>query len=85
MVQQGLVCLSATSSNINNINNMYFTALVSYTFTLAGDQVMRQNLISYLDSQAKREGAVLLFTREISSFKSSSNARLVEISLVVNR
>ncbi|KAI7800456.1 putative alpha-2-macroglobulin-like protein 1, partial [Triplophysa rosa] len=53
MVEQGLLCLKKASSNVNNT---YFTALASYTFTLAGDQKMREKLIFILDSQAKREG-----------------------------
>lgn len=55
MVAKGLECLKEASSNLNN---MYCTALSFYTFTLAGDQDMRKKLISNLDSQAKREGAI---------------------------
>ncbi|XP_056612696.1 alpha-2-macroglobulin-like protein 1 [Triplophysa dalaica] len=53
MVAKGLECLMEASSNLNN---MFFTALSFYTYTLAGDQEMRQKLISNLDSQAKRKG-----------------------------
>ncbi|KAL1260635.1 hypothetical protein QQF64_008462 [Cirrhinus molitorella] len=54
MVAKSLACLKESS---RNITNTYVTALLSYTFTLAGDEQMRQNLLSNLDTQAKREGA----------------------------
>ncbi|KAK2881193.1 hypothetical protein Q8A67_018461 [Cirrhinus molitorella] len=53
MVAKSLVCLREYS---RNITNTYVTALLSYTFTLAGDEQMRQNLLSNLDTQATREG-----------------------------
>ncbi|RXN27647.1 alpha-2-macroglobulin 1 [Labeo rohita] len=53
MVAKSLACLKQSSLNITNT---YVTALLSYTFTLAGDEQMRQNLLSKLDKQAKREG-----------------------------
>lgn len=53
MVVRSLTCLRESSSDITNT---YVTALLSYTFTLAGDEQMRQNLISNLDNQARREG-----------------------------
>ncbi|KAI7800412.1 putative alpha-2-macroglobulin-like protein 1, partial [Triplophysa rosa] len=60
MVKQGLVCLKEASSNLNNT---YFTALAFYTFTLAGDQEMRQKLISNLDNRVKREGVGRYWTQ----------------------
>ncbi|XP_043114430.1 alpha-2-macroglobulin-like protein 1 [Puntigrus tetrazona] len=53
MVVKSLACLRHAS---RNITNTYTTALLSYTFTLAGDEQKRQNLLSNLDQQAKREG-----------------------------
>ncbi|XP_039526840.1 alpha-2-macroglobulin-like protein 1 isoform X1 [Pimephales promelas] len=53
MVVRSLACLKEAS---RNITNTYVTALLSYTFTLAEDVEMRQNLISSLDRQARREG-----------------------------
>ncbi|KAK2881192.1 hypothetical protein Q8A67_018460 [Cirrhinus molitorella] len=53
MVVNSLKCLKESS---RNITNTYATALLSYTFTLAGDEEMRQYLLSNLDTQAKREG-----------------------------
>ncbi|XP_052418460.1 alpha-2-macroglobulin-like protein 1 [Carassius gibelio] len=60
MVAKSLACLKESSGNINNT---YVTALLSYTFTLAGDEQMRQNLLSNLDKQAKREGVGRYWTR----------------------
>ncbi|XP_021322030.2 alpha-2-macroglobulin-like protein 1 isoform X1 [Danio rerio] len=54
MVARSLVCLKEAS---RNITNTYVNALLSYTFTLAGDGEMRLNLLSKLDNQARREGA----------------------------
>ncbi|XP_073673369.1 alpha-2-macroglobulin-like protein 1 [Garra rufa] len=53
MVANSLKCLKQSS---RNVTNTYATALLSYTFTLAGDEEMRQNLLSNLDTQAKRQG-----------------------------
>ncbi|XP_073673456.1 alpha-2-macroglobulin-like protein 1 [Garra rufa] len=53
MVENSLACLR---ESFQDITNTYVTALLSYTFTLAGDEEMRQNLLSNLDQQASREG-----------------------------
>ncbi|XP_073719633.1 alpha-2-macroglobulin-like protein 1 [Misgurnus anguillicaudatus] len=60
MVANGLQCLKEASSNLNNT---YFNALAAYTFTLAGDQEMRQTLLTNLDTHAKREGAGRFWTQ----------------------
>ncbi|KTF71653.1 hypothetical protein cypCar_00049519, partial [Cyprinus carpio] len=57
MVVKSLECLKEAS---RNITNTYVTALLSYTFALAGDEQMRQNLLSNLDQQAKRQGTIQL-------------------------
>ncbi len=57
MVAKSLVCLKESS---RNIENTYVTALLSYTFTLAGDEEMRRNLLTNLDNQARREGTIQL-------------------------
>ncbi|XP_061104110.1 alpha-2-macroglobulin-like [Conger conger] len=49
MVHRSLSCLRLASDQINNI---YATALLSYTFTLAGDIVMRTRLIGRLGEVA---------------------------------
>ncbi|XP_073673455.1 alpha-2-macroglobulin-like protein 1 [Garra rufa] len=52
-VAKSLACLKVSS---RNITNAYVTALLSYTFTLAGDEQMRRILLSNLDQQARRDG-----------------------------
>ncbi|XP_067221217.1 alpha-2-macroglobulin-like protein 1 [Chanodichthys erythropterus] len=59
MVERSLACLKEAS---HNVTNTYVTALLSYTFTLAGDEQMRQNLLSNLDAQSKREGVSRYWT-----------------------
>ncbi|XP_048015827.1 alpha-2-macroglobulin-like protein 1 [Megalobrama amblycephala] len=59
MVERSLACLKEAS---HNVTNTYVTALLSYTFTLAGDEQMRQNLLSNLNAQAKREGVSRYWT-----------------------
>uniref|UniRef100_A0A3B3CI51 Alpha-macroglobulin receptor-binding domain-containing protein n=1 Tax=Oryzias melastigma TaxID=30732 RepID=A0A3B3CI51_ORYME len=40
----------------DNITNLYTVALMSYTFTLAGDEDMRSKLITQLDEESTNEG-----------------------------
>ncbi|XP_035392336.1 alpha-2-macroglobulin-like protein 1 [Electrophorus electricus] len=49
MVSKGLDCLRNISAQVNST---YAIALLSYTFTLAGDQVMRGTLLSRLNQRA---------------------------------
>uniref|UniRef100_A0AAY4CW33 Uncharacterized protein n=1 Tax=Denticeps clupeoides TaxID=299321 RepID=A0AAY4CW33_9TELE len=44
--------LSCLKSNATTLNNTYTTALLFYTFTLAGDKEMRSTLLNQLDEQA---------------------------------
>ncbi|KPP59025.1 hypothetical protein Z043_123098, partial [Scleropages formosus] len=53
MVARSLSCLKNASGQLENL---YTTALLSYTFTLAGDQEMRSKLIAHLASKAKISG-----------------------------
>ncbi|XP_036379644.1 alpha-2-macroglobulin-like [Megalops cyprinoides] len=53
MVQKSLSCLKLASDQLNSI---YATALLSYTFSLAGDHDMRTHLIGQLDRVAKTKG-----------------------------
>ncbi|XP_051965892.1 alpha-2-macroglobulin-like protein 1 [Xyrauchen texanus] len=64
MVEKSLVCLKEASGNLNNT---YFTALLSYTFTLAGDAQMRQRLLTNLDQRAKKEGILQYWTNANSA------------------
>lgn len=54
VVQKGLGCLK--DAVVKGFDNLYTTALMSYTFSLAGDQETRSKLISILDLKAKKEG-----------------------------
>ncbi|KAF7657412.1 hypothetical protein LDENG_00027780 [Lucifuga dentata] len=53
-VQGCLCCLKAAVGT--QLENLYTTALLSYTFTLAGDQETRSKLITYLHQKANTEG-----------------------------
>lgn len=57
VVAKSLACLKESS---HNIDNTYVTALLSYTFTLAGDEQVRRRFLSNLDQQAKRQGTIQL-------------------------
>ncbi|XP_028825882.1 alpha-2-macroglobulin-like protein 1 [Denticeps clupeoides] len=48
--------LSYLKSNATTLNNTYTTALLFYTFTLAGDKEMRSTLLNRLDKQARNAG-----------------------------
>ena len=41
------------------MDNLYTTALLSYTFTLAGDQEMRSKLITYMHQQSNTQGTTV--------------------------
>lgn len=53
-MQKGLVCLREAVGG--EVDNLYTIALMSYTFSLAGDQEMRSKLISMLDQKANKDG-----------------------------
>uniref|UniRef100_H3AM54 Alpha-2-macroglobulin n=1 Tax=Latimeria chalumnae TaxID=7897 RepID=H3AM54_LATCH len=53
VVKRGLSCLKNHFTNETSIYNM---ALMAYTFTLAGDDDMRETLLQKLDTLAVREG-----------------------------
>ncbi|XP_055751959.1 alpha-2-macroglobulin-like isoform X2 [Salvelinus fontinalis] len=54
MVEKSLTCLKAAVSD--QLENTYTIALLSYTFTLAQNQVMRAKLITHLDKIAATSG-----------------------------
>uniref|UniRef100_A0A3P9KCL9 Alpha-macroglobulin receptor-binding domain-containing protein n=1 Tax=Oryzias latipes TaxID=8090 RepID=A0A3P9KCL9_ORYLA len=54
VVQNCLKCLRTAVSG--KITNLYTVALLSYTFTLAGDQDVRSKLITLLDQKSINEG-----------------------------
>ncbi|XP_047676892.1 alpha-2-macroglobulin-like [Tachysurus fulvidraco] len=49
VVQNGLLCLKCT---IGNLTNTYTTALLAYTFSLAGENEIRERLLKELDDVA---------------------------------
>ncbi|KAK5621424.1 hypothetical protein CRENBAI_006807 [Crenichthys baileyi] len=61
VVQSGLKCLKDAVTR--GFDNLYTTALMSYTFSLAGDQEMRSKLITILDQKAKKEGGTIHWER----------------------
>ncbi|KAI7792335.1 alpha-2-macroglobulin-like protein 1 [Triplophysa rosa] len=79
MVTQGLVCLKEASSNLDNT---YFIALAAYTFTLAGDQEMRQMLISNLDNRVKRDGVGRYWTQTNGQLTGSLDVEMTSYVLL---
>uniref|UniRef100_A0A673Y062 Alpha-2-macroglobulin-like n=1 Tax=Salmo trutta TaxID=8032 RepID=A0A673Y062_SALTR len=72
--------LSCLKNSTSDLSNTYTTALLAYTFTLAGDMETRAQLLQHLDTVALQEGALLHWT-QTSSETSASLA--VEISSYV--
>uniref|UniRef100_A0A8C7CYV3 Alpha-2-macroglobulin n=1 Tax=Oncorhynchus kisutch TaxID=8019 RepID=A0A8C7CYV3_ONCKI len=72
--------LSCLTNSISDLSNTYTTALLAYTFTLAGDMETRAQLLQHLDTVAIRESGLLHWT-QTSSETSASLA--VEISSYV--
>uniref|UniRef100_A0A3B3I4M4 Alpha-2-macroglobulin-like 1 n=1 Tax=Oryzias latipes TaxID=8090 RepID=A0A3B3I4M4_ORYLA len=62
MVQNCLKCLRTAASS--KITNLYTVALLSYTFTLAGDQDVRSKLITLLDQKSINEGGTRHWKRD---------------------
>uniref|UniRef100_A0A4W5QFR3 Alpha-2-macroglobulin-like n=1 Tax=Hucho hucho TaxID=62062 RepID=A0A4W5QFR3_9TELE len=77
VVYSSLSCLRNSTSDLSNT---YTTALLAYTFTLAGDMETRAQLLQHLDTIALQEGGLLHWT-QTSSETSASLA--VEISSYV--
>uniref|UniRef100_A0A8C7KTW9 Alpha-macroglobulin-like TED domain-containing protein n=1 Tax=Oncorhynchus kisutch TaxID=8019 RepID=A0A8C7KTW9_ONCKI len=77
VVYRSLSCLRNSTSDLSNT---YTTALLAYTFTLAGDMETRAQLLQHLDTIALQEGGFLHWT-QTSSETSASLA--VEISSYV--
>ncbi|XP_060799860.1 alpha-2-macroglobulin-like isoform X1 [Neoarius graeffei] len=53
VVNNGLLCLK---SSIGNLTNTYTTALLAYTFSLAGENKIREQLLKELDNVAISDG-----------------------------
>ncbi|KAF6734882.1 Alpha-2-macroglobulin-like protein 1 [Oryzias melastigma] len=65
VVQTCLKCLKTAAAN--KITNLYTVALMSYTFTLAGDKDMRSKLITQLDQKSTNEGGSIHWKRDGAS------------------
>ncbi|XP_043114437.1 alpha-2-macroglobulin-like [Puntigrus tetrazona] len=78
VVSKGLSCLKSV---IEDVKNTYTTALLAYTFSLAGDTDTRQQLFKKLDDVAISEGSALHWSQSTSADDSDSLA--VEISSYV--
>ncbi|XP_058601051.1 alpha-2-macroglobulin-P-like [Onychostoma macrolepis] len=78
VVTKGLSCLRSV---IEDVKNTYTTALLAYTFSLAGDTDTRQKLFKKLEDVAISEGSRLHWSQSASADDSDSLA--VEISSYV--
>ncbi|RVE75124.1 hypothetical protein OJAV_G00013730 [Oryzias javanicus] len=65
VVQRCLKCLKTAVAN--KITNLYTIALMSYTFTLAGDKDMRSKLLTLLDQKSTNEGGSIHWKRDGAS------------------
>nr|XP_020476381.1 alpha-2-macroglobulin-like [Monopterus albus] len=65
VVQNCLRCLKEAVGG--QLDNLYTTALLSYTFTLAGDQERRSELITYLHRKSNTQGGTRHWDRAGSS------------------
>ncbi|XP_061683472.1 alpha-2-macroglobulin-like protein 1 isoform X2 [Syngnathoides biaculeatus] len=62
-------CLGCLKEAAGQMDNLYITALMSYTFTLAKDEEMRIKLVSYLHQQSSRMGRTRHWERAGASKK----------------
>ncbi|XP_036453897.1 alpha-2-macroglobulin-like isoform X2 [Colossoma macropomum] len=77
VVSKGLSCLK---SSIGNLTNTYATALLAYTFSLAGEHDVREQLLKKLDSVAISGDGRLHWSQSASD---DSDSLTVEISSYV--
>ncbi|XP_066564885.1 alpha-2-macroglobulin isoform X2 [Amia ocellicauda] len=80
VVLKGLSCLRTATENLTST---YATALLSYTFTLAGDEAMRTTLVKKLNSLAKTQSSSLHWTRSEVEDKSTVDSLDVEMTSYV--
>ncbi|ROK23402.1 Alpha-2-macroglobulin [Anabarilius grahami] len=78
VVSKGLSCLRSV---IEDVKNIYTTALLTYTFSLARDTYTRQQLFKKLEDVAISDGSLLHWSQSASADDSDSLA--VEISSYV--
>uniref|UniRef100_A0A673WJM1 Alpha-2-macroglobulin-like n=1 Tax=Salmo trutta TaxID=8032 RepID=A0A673WJM1_SALTR len=77
VVDHSLSCLKNSTSDVSNT---YATALLAYTFTLAGDMETRARLLQHLDTISFQEGGLLHWSQSSSE---TSPSLEVEISSYV--
>lgn len=58
MVRNCLNCLKKAVAG--QLDNLYTTALLSYTFTLAGEEETRSKLITYLHHKSDTQGKTVM-------------------------
>ncbi|XP_059187409.1 alpha-2-macroglobulin isoform X2 [Centropristis striata] len=81
MVQNCLNCLKEAVAG--QLDNLYTTALLSYTFTLAGDEEMRSKLITYLHQKANTNGGNRHWVRAGASQKGLDSLEVEMTSYVL--
>ncbi|XP_072235418.1 alpha-2-macroglobulin-like isoform X2 [Leuresthes tenuis] len=81
VVQNCLRCLKAAVAA--EMDNLYTTSLLFYTFTLAGDQEMRSKLITLLDQKSITEGGTRHWKREGAPGKGLDSLEVEIISYVL--
>ncbi|XP_045929763.1 alpha-2-macroglobulin isoform X2 [Micropterus dolomieu] len=81
VVQNCLSCLKEAVAR--QMDNLYTTALLSYTFTLAGDQEMRSKLITYLHQKSNTQGGTRHWDRAGASGKGLDSLEVEMTSYVL--
>ncbi|XP_029699093.1 alpha-2-macroglobulin-like protein 1 [Takifugu rubripes] len=81
VVQKSLDCLRQAVSG--QLDNLYTSALLSYTFTLAGDQEMRSKLITYLHQKSSAKGSTRHWDRAGASGKGLDSLEVEMTSYVL--
>ncbi|XP_010738618.1 alpha-2-macroglobulin isoform X2 [Larimichthys crocea] len=81
VVQNCLNCLKAALAG--QLDNLYTTALLSYTFTLAGDEETRSKLITYLHQRSNTRGGTRHWDRAGASGKGLDSLEVEMTSYVL--
>uniref|UniRef100_A0A7N8WRB9 Alpha-2-macroglobulin-like n=1 Tax=Mastacembelus armatus TaxID=205130 RepID=A0A7N8WRB9_9TELE len=81
VVQNCLSCLK--EAVVSQLDNLYTTALLSYTFTLAGDLEMRNKLITYLHQKSNAQGGTRHWERPGASGKGLDSLEVEMTSYVL--
>ncbi|XP_072249229.1 alpha-2-macroglobulin-like protein 1 isoform X2 [Leuresthes tenuis] len=81
VVQNCLRCIKAAVAA--EMDNLYTTSLLFYTFTLAGDQEMRSKLITLLDQKSITEGGTRHWKREGAPGKGLDSLEVEIVSYVL--